>query len=391
MEMQLDALQAHGHNVSTIGTSRERGIHFGLQRNIPTWRVGLRNIYWPCPDKNQPRLARQLWHLIDIYNFAMQGPLGQVLDTERPDVVIVHNLAGWSIAALSAIRARKIPIVQILHDYYSICANSMMFENKKNCVWPCVLCRMMRAPHRVLTNGVDAVIGVSQYVLDRHLAHGTFTKVPIRRVIHNVASAKVLGLDEAPALRMKAQAERGDISIRFGFIGTLAPNKGIEYLLGAFVKLNNPRAELWIAGTGKADYVGMLKSKFESRLVRFLGQMKPKDFFSGIDITVVPSLWQENFPGVVLESFAFGVPVIGSRRGGIPEIITDSKTGLIFDYNQADSLINAMRHCMENFDEIGRMSIAASVASLKFLDMVKWYDAYSEIIKPYAPGSSCLN
>ena len=327
METQLNALQAQGHIVSTIGTSRKRGIHFERRHNTSTWRIGLNNVYWPRPDENRPWLARRLWHLIDIYNFTMCGPLGKVLDIERPDVVIVHNLSGWSIAAISVIRARKIPIIQILHDHYNICVSTLMFKNGRNCIKQCGSCRVMRAPHRELTNGVDAVVGVSRYILDRHLAHGAFAKVPIQRVIHNARSADALGLDEAPVLRAKAQAERGDIDIRFGFIGALASNKGIEVVLEAFARLNNFRAEIWVAGIGKPDYVAMLKSRFEGPRVRFLGQVRPREFFTAIDVTIVPSNSQESLAMVVMESFAFGVPVIGSRQGGFQKCSQTAKRG----------------------------------------------------------------
>jgi len=62
----------------------------GIQRRSS----GIKNTYWPRPDQSQPVLARRLWHLIDIYNQLMPAKLGKVLDTMKPDVVIVHNLAG---------------------------------------------------------------------------------------------------------------------------------------------------------------------------------------------------------------------------------------------------------------------------------------------------------
>ena len=388
MQTQLDALHAQGHSISIIATSREHGIHFNSQSNISTWRIGLNNIYWPRPDKHRPMLARRLWHLIDIYNFAMRSPLGKILDIERPDVVIVHNLSGWSIAAISVIRARKIPIIQILHDHYNICVNSVMFKNGKACIGQCSSCRLMRTPHRALTNGVDAVVGVSKYILDQHLAQGAFTLVPIQRVIHNARSAEALGLNEVPVLRTQAKAGRVDIDIRFGFIGTLSPAKGIEYLLETFVKLRNSRAELWVAGKGKPEYVAMLKSRFEEFRVRFLGQMEPKDFFTNIDVTIVPSLMNETLGMVVMESFAFGVPVIGARSGGIPEMITNNETGLIVDYNQSGSMLNAMQHFIESPDEIGRMGRRAMIESRKFLDIDGWNAAYLKIIEDICNNKS---
>jgi glycosyltransferase involved in cell wall biosynthesis len=57
----------------------------------------------------------------------------------------------------------------------------------------------------------------------------------------------------------------------------------------------------------------------------------PAQFFTEIDVLLVPSLWYEPLPRVIQEAYAAGVPIVGSRRGGIPELIEDGVTGLLFD------------------------------------------------------------
>jgi len=70
--------------------------------------------------------------------------------------------------------------------------------------------------------------------------------------------------------------------------------------------------------------------------------VRPEDFLPEIDVLVVPSVWDEPLPTVVVEAFTHGVPVIGSRRGGIPELIEDGRTGLLFDPAQPGSLEAAL-------------------------------------------------
>ncbi len=380
MEELAAALKKSGHTISVIGTSKENIERRYLKNSMTRLSVGLKNIYWPHPNKRQPILARRLWHLVDIYNLAMRSRLGKILDREKPDIVIMHNLSGWSISAISACRTRKIPILQVLHDYYNICVNSMMFENEKNCVRQCMTCRIMRAPHRMLTNGVNAVVGVSEFTLDRHVMRGAFRKVPIKRVILNARSAKTLGLNEAQTLKQNSRLDRKEIDIRFGFIGTLAPNKGIEYLLTEFRKLDNPRAEIWIAGGAKPDYLNMLKAKFEGEGIKFLGQMEQKDFFSAIDVTVVPSLWHEPLGMVVAESLAFGIPVLGAHRGGIPEMVIDGETGWIFEPDHPGSLLSLLRRCIEAPEKIKKMGDCAQSTAKRFLDIDGWSLAYLNVI-----------
>ncbi len=70
---------------------------------------------------------------------------------------------------------------------------------------------------------------------------------------------------------------------------------------------------------------------------------------------VVPSLWHENYPYVIFEAFAKGKPVIGSRRGGIPELVTDGETGLIFEPDDPVELATKIRFLAQNEDIARRL------------------------------------
>jgi len=380
METLLRTLKASGNNVAVLGTSARPGLHRIDDGEITQWRAGISNLYWPRMDEAHSWPMRRLWHLIDIYNGAMQRPLGEVLAAVRPDVVFVHNLPGWSIAAISAIRQHNIPVIQILHDHYNVCVNSMMSRAGRNCARQCLTCRIMRTPHRKITNRVSAVVGVSQYILDRHLECGAYADVPIKRVINDVRSAVSLGLAEAGELRHEAAAARNSGVTRFGFIGRLTREKGIELLLEVFSAWNNPRTELWVAGTGKPDVVNMLTSRYAGPRIRFLGEIEPKRFFTAIDVTVVPSIWQEPFAGVVAESFAFGVPVIATRRGGLPEMVVHGETGLMLEPDKPGALLAAMMLYAGSPELTARLAGRARAAGPRFLDINGWNAAYRGLI-----------
>jgi glycosyltransferase involved in cell wall biosynthesis len=63
---------------------------------------------------------------------------------------------------------------------------------------------------------------------------------------------------------------------------------------------------------------------------------------------VVPSEWYENYPMSVLESLACGTPVIGARIGGIPEIVRDGETGLLFESGNAEELADKIQYLLDN-------------------------------------------
>ena len=70
--------------------------------------------------------------------------------------------------------------------------------------------------------------------------------------------------------------------------------------------------------------------------------------FHEIDVLVVPSLLEENSPFVIQEAFASGTPVIGSRIGGIPELVTDGVSGLLFTPGDSQGLREKLEYLTDN-------------------------------------------
>lgn len=370
-----------GWKVVMLSTSAKPGLQQIERDDVRIWRAGLRNLYWPEMKIHRHLVARMLWHVLDIYNLAMQPLLRRVLDIEHPNVVSIHNLPGWSSAAWSTIAEKGIPAVQVLHDSYAICPRSTMFK-RKNCEGQCVSCRLMRLPHRRLSKQVSAVVGVSRFILDRHLEQGYFRDVPIRRVIHNARDGVELGVATTPSTSVPRQA------IRFGFIGSINKAKGLEYLLKTFSQLNDLKAELWIAGNGKTDYERTIKSCYQSPQVHFIGRVAPRDFYPKVDVVIVPSLWNEPLGMVVAEALAFGKPVIGSRRGGIPEMIRDRENGILFDPDQPGELLAAMECLGKDSGIRHRMSEVARISAQPFLNREAWVARYLDLYKEVTGDSS---
>lgn len=167
------------------------------------------------------------------------------------------------------------------------------------------------------------MVGVSQFVLERVCSGPRFEGVPVREVLYNVKDG---GLPPFSAPRPP------DGTFRIGFIGSLYPNKGARELLEAFRRLPGQYLRLLVAGRGDSSYQATLQelADGDSR-IELLGYSSPAEFFPSIDLAVVPSLWQDTLPTVVFEAHGFGVPVLGSRRGGIPEMVVPGENGDLFD------------------------------------------------------------
>jgi glycosyltransferase involved in cell wall biosynthesis len=210
---------------------------------------------------------------------------------------------------------------------------------------------------------------VSQFVLDRFVEQRYFRDVPIKRVIHNARDPWELGVNAATTRPAGA-------SLRFGYIGRLDSSKGIEQLLEAFCKAAPADAQLWIAGGGRSDYEQSLRNRWASERVRFLGHVAQRDFYPEVDAVVVPSLWEEPLGMVVAESMSFGKPVIGARRGGIPEMIKSGENGLLFEPDNDAELRGAIQRLAQDPALRLRMGEAARTSAAPFLDRVGWVDKY---------------
>ena len=371
----ISGIHERGHEVAVLTTGPELGLHEDRVDGVRVLRVGVGNVYWHFRETRPPAWQRTIWHLRDIYNAAMGAWVEHVVKQVRPDVVSCHNLAGFSTAAWTAIKRTRTPFVQVLHDFYNLCPNSNMFSRGHACEKQCWRCKVFRWFHPKLSECVHAVVGVSRFVLDRHLQNGLFQNARIKKVIHNARSLSPLP---------HKSARPRDNRVYFGFMGTLAPAKGIELLLRIFSKLNQPNARLLIAGTGKRGYEEPLKTQFASQKIRFLGYCSPENFFSMIEILIVPSIWEEALGMVIPESLAYGVPVIGSRRGGIPEMIEPGKNGFLFEPDRPEELAAIICGVAENPSSIEDLIPNALTSSRPFLDVPRWVDQWQSLYEELA-------
>jgi glycosyltransferase involved in cell wall biosynthesis len=186
-------------------------------------------------------------------------------------------------------------------------------------------------------------------------------------VIHNTGL-----VDTSHAMRRARAGER----MRFGFLGQIVPTKGVHTLIDAFLADELLDTELWIAGRGEGgDYENDLRRRTQAAgNIRWLGYVKPAELLENIDVLVVPSLWHDTAPLVVLEAASHAVPVLGSNRGGIPELIQPA-TGWTFDPDDPSGLRNALIRCKQTAVQLPRMA-EGCVNDARQLNSSDWCKQY---------------
>jgi glycosyltransferase involved in cell wall biosynthesis len=177
------------------------------------------------------------------------------------------------------------------------------------------------------------------------------TKLSI--LIQNLFSDKILCVSEAIAKRIsskktfviysfvdKINGIKSSLNnpIVFGYLGRNDYDKGTDILLQAY-KIK--KFTLVLAGYFE-------NSEFLKYDVEYLGFIKDKKvFFDKIDVLILPSR-REGLPEVILESFSFGIPVIASNVGGIPEIVKENYNGFLFESENVNQLIEKIEFIEKN-------------------------------------------
>jgi glycosyltransferase involved in cell wall biosynthesis len=274
--------------------------------------------------------------------------LHALIDEARPDLLHCHNIYHQlTPSIIGAAKSRGVPVVLTLHDSKPICP----IYTRMRAGQLCSLCINGDFSHVVRNRCADGSIfsSVTLYAeavvqrwlasyekVDRFLAPSQFIR---HAVLNRFAPEKVLLLHNGVDTGNLLPSERDEGYVLY--CGRLAAKKGVETLLWAHQAIDCPWPVV-IAGTGPLERA--LRSRF-TRNVRFVGHLSGpalRATMQNASILVAPSELPENCPMSVLEAMAYGKATIGTRTGGLPELIAEGVTGLLFDPKDTDALASRM-------------------------------------------------
>ncbi len=329
------ALMRYGHEAFVVTTCPARESFPGVKREkidgILVYRFYPLNIYWGYLAQRKPLFLKPFWHTIELWNPHVYLLFRRILNKELPEVVHINNMGGLSNAVFWACRGGRRRIVYTLHDYISVCPKSVLLRSNMGiCDNPHLLCSFYQAIKRWnLKRTVDVFTAPSQFVIDMHQKYNLLARDRCSVVPHGV---DVTTTDINELNRLREERERTS-SINILYVGRVDRHKGLSVLIHAFKKADRENLRLHIAGSG--DYMDEARHELEDcGRVTFHGWVSGSDkreVFSKSDVCVLPSICYEAAGLVILEAYKYGLPVIGSRIGGIPEMINENETGFLFE------------------------------------------------------------
>lgn len=328
-----------GHKVIVITPAPTKQSYIERINDVKIYRISPFNIYNAYESFKKPFPLKMIYHSLDLFNLHSYILIKRILKNEKPELVHIHNYKGLSTAPFKAAKDLNIPLIFTAHDYSTICIRSNLFNRRGQvCEGQNLLCKLYNQIQKIIIdNKPDIVTAPSRFVLEKLKSKGLFKN-----------SRKIV-LSNPIEPQHKDNKKTYDV-IDILFVGSLSKHKGPHILIKAFQKIKKDNLKVHIVGKG--SYLERLKNFAENdkRIIfhGFLEDKKLMEMYKMANLTVVPSIWYDNSPMVVYESFMNSTPVAGSRIGGIPELIKHGYNGFLFEPGNINELTEILREIAED-------------------------------------------
>ncbi|MFT4221618.1 glycosyltransferase [Dysgonomonas sp.] len=337
-------LEENGHKVAYFSTSAEN--------NLPTKYA---QYFIKAPQFKNVGVLNKIKSFVKIpYNFDAKRKFEKLVNDFKPDVIHVFNIITQiSPSILDVARKKGIPIVISCNDYKHICPNYKLFHHGKICedckggrfyktiTNKCCHDSLLISTASAVESYVHSLLNVYRKNIQLFLFASDFMAYKTMEFWgdNSFKWSKLLNPFKIPDL-IKTETV-GEYGLYFG---RLIDEKGVDVLIEALKYCSD--IPFKIVGDGP-DLEKLQKEVEINNLdkVEFTGAIwgvELNEIIAKSRFVVIPSIWHENFPYVVLQAFAQAKPVIGTNRGGLPELISENR-GLIYKADNPQELADKIK------------------------------------------------
>jgi glycosyltransferase involved in cell wall biosynthesis len=267
-------------------------------------------------------------------------------------------------SVLDGFKSAKIPVVLRVSDFSLVCPQSCLFDGKEVCN-ACIKGNFINAIkrrcimnsrtaglvkggalflHRLLKcrNRIDAYVFPSQFTLRKFIEAG-FPQNKLHYIPTPVETKCIV-----------PHFLGGET---FLYFGRLSVEKGVHQLLEAYRSISKDKPRLEVVGAqATTPYAKALMAEYhEVSFYDFVAKAELQSHILKAFCVVIPSVWYDNLPNVLLEAYSYGKPVIAPAHGSFLDLIKDGQTGLFYEAGNINSLREKLEWAMENPSKMAEM------------------------------------
>jgi glycosyltransferase involved in cell wall biosynthesis len=316
-----------------------------------------------------------------IHNPFSRRSFGRFLRKFRPDVVHIHNLYPLiSPSILPECTAQNIPVVMTVHNFRLVCPNGLLLSHGEVChrclggqeYW----CVLRNCENSIFKSTGYALRTAAARVLRRYYDHVNHF-ICLNGFQRDLLIKEGLPADRVTVLpnpislsRTMSGGNKGGSYV--AYVGRFSPEKDILTLIESARRLGD--LQFKFAGSYHR-MPEVIKEKPDN--CEFLGQLDAEDltqFYRDARMVIFATRCYEGFPTVLLEAMSHGLPVVCSHIGGLPEIVEDGKSGLLYEPGNVDELADRIRTLWQDsalcqkLGEAGRRKVQEDYAAERLMD-----------------------
>lgn len=357
-----EILEKQGHEVIPFSIKSSRNLSSDYEKYFLD--VVDDEIYFAHAKKSFKVILKSFTRM--FYSFEAKHKFKQLLTDTKPDLVYImqyHNKISPSIIDVSY--SLRIPVVHRISDFQYMCPNALFYNDVigvcedclkgkwMSCVkYKCVLNSRIYSAIKMGAKWLHDIMGITKKI-DAFVVPSSFTLSKLEEF--GIPKEKLYHIPTF--FNLKEENPTVEYRPFLLFVGRIEKQKGLMTLIKAF---EGTEYNLKIIGFSNDGYEKQLKEYLKDKRhhVEFLGKKSFEEIVPYLKeclCTVVPSEWYDNFPNVILESFAYKKAVIATDFGSLPELVHDNKTGLTFQYADIECLKEKIRYTFEHPETIKEM------------------------------------
>lgn len=327
-----------------------------------------------------------------IYSFNVERKIKKEIKDTNPDIVyVLHYVNKLSPSVIVGAKKMNKPVVLRLSDFFLMCPRfDFLYNNNvceeclnkgyKACIQKkCVKNSKAASIIRVISMKIHKKIGIYKKI-DAYICPTMFLKEKLEE--NGFEKEKIFNVPTFTYVEDNQETYLGDYGL---YYGRITPEKGVEYVIKAYEKLGD-KYKLIVTGDDTTQEALRLKKYVEEHKInniKFTGFKtgdELKEIIKKSRFVMVPSIWYENLPNTILESFANKKPVIASDIGSLKDTIKDGENGYKFKPKDSESLIEKIM-LMNNDEDVKKLGENAYNTARTIYSIENHYNKLMKIFK----------